>query len=63
MIKPLSLSDKQLRLMQTAAKAVPPRRRDEFLKCVASRLGETPTDQAVEAAISAQLAINCLPAF
>jgi hypothetical protein len=49
-MKPLSLSDRQLRLVQTAAKAVPVSRRDEFLQKLAAHLTSEPSDAAVQAA-------------
>ncbi len=55
MSKPLSLSDRQLRLIQEAAKAVPVPRRDDFLQKVTAQLCAEPTDQAVLAAVNAQL--------
>src|SRR5262249_17026548 len=54
-IKPLSLTDRQLRLVQTAAKAVPVQRRDEFLQRLAAQLTSQPSDAAVQAALNAQL--------
>ena len=52
---PLSLSDRQLRLLQNAARSVPVDRRDAFVRGVASHLCNEPSDIAVEAAINAQL--------
>jgi hypothetical protein len=53
--RPLSLSDRQLRLVTNAAKAVPLARRDDFLRQVAAHLTSEPSDIAVEAALNAQL--------
>jgi hypothetical protein len=62
MTKPLSLSDRQMRLLQTAAKAVPLRQRSEFLEKVANHLGGPEvSDAAVQAALNAQL--DRLPVF
>jgi hypothetical protein len=55
MIKPLSLSDRQLEFLQNAARAVPVRQREEFLQKVAKHLLPEPSDNAVAAAINAQL--------
>jgi hypothetical protein len=57
----LSLSDRQLRLIQTAARAVPVERRDLFLQNVAKHLTSEPTDSAVIAALNA--ALDRLPRF
>jgi hypothetical protein len=54
-VKPLSLSDCQLRFLIEAAKAVPVHRREAFLQQVAAHLAAEPTDQAVQAALNAQL--------
>ena len=54
MIKPLSLSDRQLEFLQNAARAVPVRQREEFLQKVAKHLLPEPSDNAVAAAINAQ---------
>lgn len=55
MNKALSLSDRQLRLVQSAAKAIPAGRRDEFLQKVAAHLLPEPSDAAVSAALNAQM--------
>jgi hypothetical protein len=60
---PLSLTDAQLTMIKSAAKSVAIDRRDEFLRNVASHLGVEPSDQAVQAAIDAQLAVGRLPVF
>ena len=54
-MKPLALTDRQLRLVQAAAKAVPAQRRDEFLQRLAAQLTSQPSDAAVQAALNAQL--------
>ena len=54
-MKPLALTDKQMRLVQNAAQAVPVRRRDEFLQRLAAQLTSEPSDAAVQAALNAQL--------
>jgi hypothetical protein len=55
MTRPLSLTDRQMRLVQNAAKAVPVDRRDEFLQRLAKHLTPEPSDAAVVAALNAQL--------
>jgi hypothetical protein len=52
---PIGLTDRQLRLIETAARAVPVRKRDEFLQKLAKHLGPEPSDAAVQAALNAQL--------
>jgi hypothetical protein len=54
-VKPLSFSDRQLRLLTEAAKALPVHRREMFLQQVAAHLAAEPTDQAVQVALKAQL--------
>jgi hypothetical protein len=58
MNKPLSLSDHQLRQIHAAAKALLPLQRSDFVHGVKRR----PSNEAVQAAISAELALNRLPA-
>jgi hypothetical protein len=55
MMKPLALTDRQLRLVTRAAQAVPPAQRDEFLRALARHLVAEPSDYAVAAALNAQL--------
>jgi hypothetical protein len=62
-MKPIGLTDQQLKQLQQAAKTLLPLERDTFLQGVARRLGETPSDEALQLAISAQLAVNKLPVF
>ncbi len=59
----LSLTDAQLALIHSAAGCVPVERRSEFLQRVAAHLGTQPSDEAVQAAIDAQLAVHRLPVF
>jgi len=54
-MKPLALTDRQLRLVQNAAQALPVQRRDEFLQRLAAQLTSEPPDAAVQAALNAQL--------
>jgi hypothetical protein len=61
--RPLSLSDYQLAQLRQAAKSLLPSERDEFLRGVAKRLGEMPSDEALQLAISEQLARGKLPTF
>jgi hypothetical protein len=51
-----TFSDKQFRRITAAAARLPRSKRNEFLTGVARRLGTEPSDEAVEAAITAQLA-------
>ncbi len=53
--RPLSLSDRQLRLVLNASKAVPIQQRESFLQKVVAHLSAEPTDDAVTAALNAQL--------
>jgi hypothetical protein len=53
--KPLSLTDRQLRYLQNAARAVPVRQRDAFLQSVAKHLASEPSDLAVMACVNAML--------
>jgi hypothetical protein len=53
--KPLALTDRQLRLVQMAACAVPVPKRDEFLQKVAKHLTSDPSDAAVAAVVNAML--------
>jgi hypothetical protein len=54
-----ALTDRQLRLIRAAAKAVPVLRRAEFLERLARHLGRAPSDAAVAQAINVQL--NAIP--
>ena len=51
----LSLSDRQLKLVQHHAAALPVEMRDRYLRTIADSLRGTPTDTAVEAAVNAAL--------
>lgn len=51
----LSLSDRQLRLVQNHAAALPVQYRDHYLRSIAAALRGTPTDIAVEQAINVAL--------
>jgi hypothetical protein len=59
----LESSDHQLRQIHAAAKALLPSQRSDFVHGVKRRLGHNPSNEAVQAAISAELALNRLPAF
>ena len=63
MRQPIGLTDEQLMQLQQAAKTLLPSARDEFLRGVARRLGDAPSDEALRLAISEQLAINRVPQF
>jgi hypothetical protein len=52
---PIGLTDCQLRLVESAAKAVPVRKRSEFLQQVAKHLTAEPSDAAVAAVINAMM--------
>jgi hypothetical protein len=52
---PLALTDRQLRMVEQAARSLPLLQRDEFLTAVARHLAAEPTDEAVVAALNAQL--------
>ncbi len=54
-IRPLSLTDRQMRLVQSAAASVPVDQRDAFLQSVARRLCAEPSDVAVSIAVNAAL--------
>jgi hypothetical protein len=56
---PLALSDFQMKLVRSAAAAVPVRCRDEFLQGVAKRLTAEASDAAVAAAVNLEL--NLVP--
>ena len=59
----IGFTDAQLMQLQQAAKTILPAARSEILQGVARRLGEAPSDGALQAAISEQLAINRIPHF
>jgi len=62
-MRALSLSDYQLAQLRAAAKNLLPSQRTDFLEGVARRLGDQPSDEALQIAIAAQLATNRLPVF
>ena len=62
-MRPIGLTDAQLMQLQQAAKTLLPSARDEFLRGIARRLGDTPSDAALQLAISEQLAVNRIPTF
>lgn len=49
------LSDRQVRLVQQHAAALPVQQRSEFLRQIADHLSANPTNAAVEAAVNAAL--------
>ena len=57
------LTDQQLTQLQQAAQSLLPSARSEFLQGAARRLGDAPSDEALQLAISEQLAMNKLPTF
>jgi hypothetical protein len=62
-MKPIGLTDQQLKQLQQAAKTLLPLERDGFLQGVARRLGDAPSDEALQLAISEQLTVGRLPVF
>jgi hypothetical protein len=60
-MRPLALTDRQMRLTQAAAAGIPVARRDEFLQRLAAHLTAEPTDMAVQAAVNVQL--DVLPLY
>ncbi len=59
------LTDRQMRLVQAAAKSLPPHLRDAFLSYIADRLVGSPTNIAVQAVVNIALdhamAFACAP--
>ena len=62
-MRALSLSDYQMQQLRAAAKTLLPSARSDFLEGVARRLGDQPSDEALQIAITAQLSMNGLPVF
>jgi hypothetical protein len=62
-MRALSLSDYQLARVRAAAQTLLPSARSSFLEGVARRLGDQPSDEALQIAIAAQLSMNRLPVF
>ena len=60
-MKPIGLTDQQLAHLEQAAQSLLPSARDDFLRGVARRLGDAPSDAALQLAIDAQLALGKLP--
>jgi hypothetical protein len=52
MPKPLSLSDRQLHLVQQTIKNVPPRQREEFMAKLGAMLAPEPSDAAVPSRVA-----------
>lgn len=61
MPRPVSLSDRQLKLVQQHAAGLPVQLRDRYLREIADRLRAEPSDMAVEQAIN--LALDRCHAF
>ena len=53
--KPIGLTDRQLRLLQSAVRSVPQKQREKFVTDVAKHLSSEPSDAAVQSAINAML--------
>ena len=62
-MRPIGLTDSQLAQLTQATQNLLPSARSEFLQGVARRLGDAPSDEALQLAISEQLAVNKLPIF
>ncbi len=62
-MRALSLTDQQLAQLQQAARTLLPSQRAQFLAGVARRLGEEPSNDALQTAIDQQLAVNRLPVY
>jgi hypothetical protein len=62
-MRALSLSDYQLQQLRAAAKNLSPSQRTDFLEGIAKRLGDQPSDEALQHAIAAQLSLNRLPVY
>jgi hypothetical protein len=56
--QPIGLSDRALALVQRHAAALPLAQRDQFLRNLAARLTDAPTDDAVAAAVNIVLEIS-----
>jgi hypothetical protein len=52
---PIGLTDKQMRFLQNAIRAVPPRQREQFMTAVAKHLTAEPSDDALASAVNAQM--------
>ncbi len=61
-MRALSLSDYQMQQLRAAAETLLPSAAD-FLEGVARRLGDQPSDEALQIAIATQLSMNRLPVF
>lgn len=55
LVNPIGLTDRQLRLVYRAVKAVPPRKRGALLAGLFQNLAHEPSDAAVEAMLNVQL--------
>jgi hypothetical protein len=53
--KPIGLTDKQMRYLEQAIRAVPPPQRETFMQKVAAHLSASPSDAALASAINAQM--------
>ena len=62
-MRAIGLTDRQLEQLRQAAQSLPPSARDEFLRGLARRLGDAPSDEALHLAISEQLSVNHIPQF
>jgi hypothetical protein len=55
MMKPLSLTDRQMRLVANISKTLPVDCREQFMAALARHLTPEPSDAAVAAALNAQM--------
>jgi hypothetical protein len=55
----IGLNDKQMRFLEKAIRTVPPRQREQFMQGVAKHLHAEPNDDALAAAINAQMNLLC----
>jgi hypothetical protein len=53
--RPIGLTDRQVRFLEKAIRAVPPRQREHFMAAVAKHLLPEPSDAALAAAVNAQM--------
>ena len=59
----ISLTDHQLTELKRAAAMLLPSQRAAFLEGISRRLGDQPSDEALQIAIASQLSINRLPVY
>ena len=57
--KPIGLTDRQMAFLEKAIRAVPPRQREQFMAAIAKHLTAEPNDDALAAAINAEMNLLC----